>query len=107
MHPIQYLIPDYFTTPFDSLHVNNGYADKQYQKGLDLGHNARYITIVLNGAWSSMMLDASLHTSCETIGLHACTADLLRGFIDSKATIMIYDAGEYYTIQYNPERQYA
>lgn len=74
-------IPDLNTlrTLFDR---DDNYAVEQYQKGLDIGKRARKV-YVLNGVWSAALRDGGHLHSCEKIGYHRSTRELLKGFIDS------------------------
>ena len=87
--PDKFLNPDNFITPFDSLPEKKIYADKQYHIGRDYGFKSKAITISYRGVWGAVMNDGSITTSYEGIGYHRCTADLLRGFLDSHCDIYL------------------
>ena len=84
--------PINFITPFDTWHenVSKGYARKQYEKGRAISQNARAVYVSANGTWCAKMRDGTFVSSCEGIGYHACTADLLRGFLDGYAPLIVY-----------------
>jgi hypothetical protein len=72
------------------MHKSGAYQSKQYQHGLDIGRNASSVHIAVNSTWSARMKDGASLSSYEGIGYHACTADLLRGFIDSGVRIVVH-----------------
>ena len=89
--------PDVFRTPFDALPANRDYATAQYAKGLAMAREGWEIHIAATGVWSARMAaerrpDGTVvyrHiASVEVLGLHACTADLVRGWLDGGATII-------------------
>jgi len=85
-----YKDPKNFITDFDSRNSDD-YAKQQYNHGLETGKEFRLITINANSVWSaSMNSQGSLLSSYEGIGYHSCTADLLRGFLDSPAKVVVY-----------------
>jgi hypothetical protein len=86
----KYLDWQFFRTDWD---VTPARAEKAYQKGVETGKSARYVFISANGTWGAVMLDGGMITSYEGIGYHAHTADLLHGFIDSGAAIVVYRYG--------------
>lgn len=84
-----------FVTENDHL-PSAGYADAQYAKGLKLGKESRSIHIAVNGTWSAEAQGNGTTFSCEGIGYHSRTAELLHGFIDSGCPIFVHrwsDAG--------------
>lgn len=90
-----YLIPQNFITEFDVLpeHLNSGYAQKQYQRGLEVGKEYSLIVIGPQSVWSGhepYNKQSSYIESWEGIGYHACTANLLQGFLDSPARIVVH-----------------
>ena len=88
-----YLNPENFVTLYDGSdkHLKNGYGVEQYKKGLKIGQEFDYITLSYKGVWSAGNDDGRSHCrSYEGIGYHACTADLLRGFLDSPARLIVY-----------------
>lgn len=87
-----YLNPELFRTEWDTLPANTGkgYSDQQYQTGLLVGRESEYVTISARGTWGAVGKRGSVTTSYEGIGYHACTADLLRGFLDSGVSIIVY-----------------
>lgn len=79
--------PDQFRTAFDT----PGRSDERYQYGMKLGREqAREITIAINGAWGATMKTGGSLSAAERIGLHADTAALLRGFLDSGCALTVY-----------------
>lgn len=85
--------PALFVTPFDTLPENRaaGRANLQYQTGLEIGREWDTITIGAHTTWGAHMDAGMKHLSAyEGIGYHACTADLLRGFLDSPARLIVY-----------------
>jgi hypothetical protein len=98
--PHAYLCPDMFVVgyPSDAHHGNgsslegkrSAYGQKQYEKGLQYGRDAVKVTIGVNSVWGATMKDGGHVGSYEKIGYHACTADLLQGFIDSGVPIYVY-----------------
>lgn len=92
MRANDYLNPANFVTAFDRYPGNTEYAQQQYDNGLRIGHEFAEIHISETGVWSASSPNR-LITSYETIGLHACTCDLLHGFLCSGAPIFVYDDG--------------
>lgn len=66
------------------------YGAKQYAKGLQVGKDAVKIAVAVNDVWSANMKDGGHLSSCEKLGYHAGTSELLRGFLDSGAKIVVY-----------------
>jgi len=79
-----------YRTPYDTQHEKTGYKTKQYQKGLEMARDCYVVYIARNGVWSSDNRDGSTTFSYEGIGYHACTADLLQGWLDGGVTIVDY-----------------
>lgn len=77
--------PMKFITLFD-----RGENKQQYNKGLQLGQKAEYIAISIGNVWSAKLKNGGDVSSYEKIGYHSGTADLLRGFLDSKCTLKVY-----------------
>lgn len=90
--PEAYLGWENFVTEHDAANIHAGVGVAQYQKGLDFGREAiaegGHIFISANGCWGST--GKGLRTSYEGIGYHANTADLLHGFLDSGAVIIVH-----------------
>lgn len=82
-----FLDPKNFLTAYDGR--NAQYAKEQYEKGVEIGRQAKAIHISAGTVWSASMKSGSALCSYEGIGYHACTADLLRGFLDSGAQIVV------------------
>lgn len=92
-----YLVPENFRTSWDGPEGSK-YREEQYRTGLSYSENATRITIGQNSVWGASMKSSSVVSSYEGIGYHACTADLLRGFLDGPAEIVVYRAGQDPTI---------
>lgn len=88
--PTAYLTPETFRTSFDALNAQRGYDAEQYAKGIKIGGLATAVYVTIRGSWAATMKDGSSMTSYETIGHHANTADLLRGFLDSGVAIYVW-----------------
>jgi hypothetical protein len=69
---------------------NENRAKEQYEHGLEVGNNAKEIHISYSDSWSADNLDGSYTSAPERIGYHACTKDLLHGFLDSSAKIVVH-----------------
>jgi hypothetical protein len=94
LEPKEYLNWEQFETPFDAAHAH-AYAQEQYRRGFDLGKVSTQVHISANGTWGatqpSKYGEGVCHvSSSEGIGYHACTKDLLHGFIDSGVEIVVY-----------------
>jgi hypothetical protein len=101
LEPKEYLNWEQFDTffddapfPLDADYIQ-AYAQEQYQHGLDIGKASHQVHISANGTWGatqpSKFGDNVSHvSSSEGIGYHACTKDLLHGFIDSGVEIVVY-----------------
>jgi hypothetical protein len=90
--PEAYLDWQSFATEGDGL-PHNGYAEAQYQKGLEIGRENDVVFICGNGTWGAEHNAPGRHsytTSYEGIGYAACTKDLLHGFLDSGAPVLVY-----------------
>jgi hypothetical protein len=88
--PQKYLDWKFFKTDWD---ITPARAEEIYRKGLKIGAEARYVFISANDTWGAAMLDGGTITSYEGIGYHAYSSDLLHGFIDSGAAIVVYRYG--------------
>lgn len=93
--PDEYLNWSQFETEADKYpeNVKRNYAQQQYNKGLEIGRSNDEVFICANGTWGAVRDRPNNHcytTSYEGIGYHACTADLLHGFIDSGAPLVVY-----------------
>lgn len=84
-----YLNPANFQTAMDGAPPAS-YRAEQYRKGLEFGKNAEYIAIAANSVWGGRTKDGGHVSSCEGIGYHSCTAELLRGFLESGAPLFVY-----------------
>jgi hypothetical protein len=85
-----FLDPSKFVTESDARNKARGYDAEQYAKGLEIGKNAKTIYISCGSVWSAELKSGSSLLSYEGIGYHACTADLLRGFLDSGCAIIVH-----------------
>ena len=84
-----YLDPSRFRTPYDG----EGADEEQYAKGLKIATEFAEVHIAVNSVWSaSKRTDAqsSNMQSFETIGYHAGTSDLLRGFLAGTARVIVH-----------------
>lgn len=89
-----FLDPNNFLTEYDEQNKARGYDQEQYRKGLETGRAAKSIHISENSVWGAEMKSGGMLSSSEGIGYHACTADLLRGFLDSGCEIIVYRRDE-------------
>lgn len=85
-----FLRPEDFVTGYDVHLRREGYDRKQYEKGLNYSRQAASVIISINCTWAANLRDGSSVASYEGIGYHACTADLLRGFLDGPARVVVY-----------------
>lgn len=88
MPAFAFLTPVLFITDWDN--INPHKAKEQYNKGVEVGNNAKSVHIAADGTWGASMKDGSSLTSYEGIGYHAHTASLLEGFLASGAKITVY-----------------
>lgn len=86
--PEAYLDPERFRTEWDD--PDGAYAAQQYAEGLKISRQAETVCIACNGTWTARMRAGGVTTSYEGIGYHSCTADLLRGFLDGPAPLVVY-----------------
>jgi hypothetical protein len=93
--PWGYLEPFRFVTGYDrmAVNVNSGLAHRQYQKGLDIGAEYSRIQIDSESVWTATLPNSKTILSYEKIGYHACTSDLLAGFLGSDAAIIVSNLG--------------
>lgn len=78
-----------FATPVDA--ADDDYASAQYWKGRDLGATFREFHIAADGTWAATgAKDGKGGTlfSCERLGHHRNTVDLMRGVLDSHMRIV-------------------
>ena len=91
--PEKYLNWQNFATPWDNLpiHREQKTAEIQYLLGLTLSkeHIDGHISIAYNGTWGAWKPNSST-VSYEGIGYHACTKDLLHGFLDGPAPLIVH-----------------
>ena len=88
LSPTAYLDWESFVTPWDKLPATK-YAEEQYQTGKGLAAKYTRCGICADGTWFAASADATL-TSCEGIGYHSCTKDLLHGMLDSGLPVYVY-----------------
>ena len=84
-----YLNPATFRTAYDM----EALAEKQYAEGLRIATEFHEVHIAVNSVWSACSRTDNIRASCqsyETIGYHAGTADLLRGFLAGTARIVVH-----------------
>ena len=96
-----YIYPDRFVSPFDALggRMEDGtpreeYNRQRYEEGVRTGNEAARIIISARGTWNAEMKNGSSMTSCEIIGYHAGTSELLRGLLNSDAEIVVHRWGK-------------
>lgn len=91
LSPRTYLEWELFETPYDTFDANvrSELARRQYEEGLRVGREFGHVHISANGTWGASTDTRSLQ-SCEGIGYHACTKDLLHGLLDSGAEFVVY-----------------
>ena len=80
--------PENFKTRMDS--VQPQICKDNYQRGLKLSHESKSISISISSVWSSVGKDGSNTSSYEGIGYHTGTSELLRGFLDGPAQVIVY-----------------
>jgi len=97
--PSAFLNPDDFATIYDGR--KDGYAAEQHAKGVRISLAAESVGIACNGTWTAK-LPGGVVTSCEGVGYHGCTADLLRGFLDGPAPVVVYRYGLTEGVQIKP-----
>lgn len=81
--------PELFRTSYDAK-LGDSVREKHYRTGLEVSTKSREVIIAANGIWEASRHDGSRMISYEGIGYHSCTADLLRGFLDGPAPLVIY-----------------
>lgn len=86
--PEAFLKPEDFVTGFDARNPDR--AKAQYETGLLVANRSRRVGITAGGTWFADGLDGSFTTSCEGIGYHSNTADLLRGLLAGKAEFVVH-----------------
>lgn len=92
-----YLNPENFKTGFDK---DDDYAMEQYKKGLEIGSEMGYILISDRSVWlAGNSKTTGVISSSEGIGYHKNTKELLKGFIDSGATITVNRLQEDYSVK--------
>lgn len=86
---IDYLGPENFRTDWDG-NLGSSRREEKYREGLAWSAKAVRITIGINSVWGATLKDGGTLTSYEGIGYHSGTADLLRGFLDGPAEVVVY-----------------
>jgi hypothetical protein len=73
------------------------YKAKQYAEGVRVSNASVRVGVTANGTWYAEGKDGSFTSSYEGVGYHACTADLLRGFLDGNAEFVVhrYENGKF------------
>jgi len=101
LDPHEYLNWQQFETVADSFpeNIKRNLAAEQYRRGLDMGKVSTQVHISSNGVWGATQPSKYGDGVCsvqsyEGIGYHACTKDLLHGFIDSGVEIVVYRYGK-------------
>lgn len=92
-----YLNPNNFKTEFDR--INPRRSQEQYETGLRWSNSAEEIHLNFQGIWSAKMKDGSFITSYEGIGYHGNTAELLKGFLEGIAPLIVHRQTENGTIE--------
>lgn len=88
--PEAFLDPDRFATGYD----DPAYGKQQYAAGLKISQESESVHITAYGTWGAKDLDGNGSAiSCEGIGYHKNTADLLRGFLDGPAPLIVHRLG--------------
>lgn len=87
-----FLNPELFVTEYDNLssHIEQGTKEKQYRTGLKVSREAKCVFISAYGTWGADLGNGTSLSAPEGIGYHACTADLLKGFLDGPAPVKVY-----------------
>jgi hypothetical protein len=83
-----FLNPEDFRTSYDASHTT--YKAEQYAHGLAVSNASLRVGVTAGGTWFAEGKDGSFTSSYEGVGYHACTADLLRGFLDGSAEVVVY-----------------
>lgn len=82
-----------YRTAFDEFPTNSpAYAREQYERGRQMAEAGARIHISIAGTWSADNADGSSTTAYEKLGFHACTADLLQGWLLGGAEIVDHRA---------------
>lgn len=84
-----YLNPATFRTARDTQAI----AEEKYAEGLRRATEFHEVDISVDSVWSACSRTDNIRASCqsyETIGYHAGTADLLRGFLAGTARIVVH-----------------
>lgn len=88
--PEAFLDPSRFVTSYDTA----GHGAEQYAKGLKISRESESVNISASGTWGNRPLGGGgVGCSCEGIGYHANTADLLRGFLAGPAPVIVHRWG--------------
>jgi len=84
--PAAFLEPADFATSYDH---QPDYAARQHALGVLTSLQAVSVSISCSGTWGATLSNGVV-TSSEGIGYHAHTADLLRGFLDGPAPVIVH-----------------
>jgi hypothetical protein len=93
LRPEAYLDPDRFITRYDRQHDGGPYPADQYRHGRDVSAEALEVHITAAGTWGAKLPAGGYIIAAEGIGYHACTTDLLRGFLDGPAPVLVWRDG--------------
>ena len=74
---------------YSQLPENKEDKDQQYKYGLKISNEAKTIYISDSCCWSAAMKDGSFLSAYERVGYHSCTSQLLQGFLDGSAEIVV------------------
>lgn len=66
------------------------YAQQQYEKGLETGKQANYVSVAVNNVWSAGMKSGGHLSSYEKLGYHGRTWNFWQGVLDSGCKIVVY-----------------
>lgn len=82
--------PNDFRTDFDGLHDGTAYPEQQFAAGEKLAKEGYVLTIGQSGTWVASRSERDTIVSYERLGYHACTKDLLRGFLSANGKCLFY-----------------
>lgn len=88
-----------FATPFDTMPENLAKRKVDYDRGMNIGMNAKRVVLDRGLRWEAMNLDGSYTVSYEKLGYHANTAYFYAGLIASGVHIDWYSDKGLVTVQ--------
>ncbi len=89
LQPQDFLNIENLRSAMDDL-AGTAYGQAQYMKGVAIGNAAKVVHISITNVWSVEYHNGNRMQANETIGYHAHSAELMRGFIDSGVTIVVW-----------------